>query len=86
MFSIESPTTKLDSESDGKLGELEKMRETEFIGDVDATMGRCHQRGRKRSRKRIIAYSSAVWIWWFELVNELSMVKMAGYPAFCHEA
>ena len=34
--SINSPATELDNESDGELGELEEMRETEFVGDVDA--------------------------------------------------
>jgi len=35
-LSIKSPATELDNESDGELGKLEKMRETEFVGDVDA--------------------------------------------------
>ena len=39
MLPIQSPTTELDSESDGELGELEEMRETEFVGDVDAATG-----------------------------------------------
>ena len=33
---IKSPATKLNDESDGELGELEEMRETEFIGNIDA--------------------------------------------------
>ena len=32
------PATELDGESDGELGELEEVREAEFVGDVDATM------------------------------------------------
>jgi len=34
------PATELDSKSDSELGELEEMRETELVGDVNAAMGR----------------------------------------------
>ena len=37
-------------------------------------------------RKAVAAHSLALWMWWFELANELSMVKIAGYPAFSQEA
>jgi len=83
---IKSPATELDNESDGELGELEKMRETEFVGDVDAATGDRISREENVGGKREIAYSLAVWIWWFEFANELSMVKIAGYPTFSHEA
>ena len=50
-LSIKLPATELDSESDGELGELEHMRETEFVRDVEAAMGGQYQRGRKCNKK-----------------------------------
>jgi len=51
MFSIQSPTAKLDSESDSELGELEKMRETEFVGDIDAATGKMSSTRKKTQRE-----------------------------------
>jgi len=83
--SIESPTTKLDGESDGEFGELEEMSETEFVGDVD-TAKRSDVNKTTTVGKVEVTHSLAEWIWWFALENSLSIVKVAGYPAFSHEA
>ena len=37
---VSLPPAELNGESNGKFGELKKMREAEFVGDVDTTMGR----------------------------------------------
>jgi len=46
-LSIKLPATKFDNESDGELGELEKVRETEFVGDVDAATREITSTGKK---------------------------------------
>jgi len=43
---IGSPATELNGESDGELGELEHVRKTEFVRDIDAATEEMHQYGR----------------------------------------
>lgn len=46
-FSIKLPATELDNESDSELGELEKVRETKFVRDVDAATREVTSTGKK---------------------------------------
>jgi len=43
---VKSPATELNGESDGELGELEHVRETELVRDIDAATEEMHQYGR----------------------------------------
>ena len=68
---------------------LENSRRCEKLNSSDMSMRlrvNDHQQGSERRRKAVMAHSLALWMFWFELANELSMVKMAGYPAFSQEA
>ena len=51
---IKLPAAELDGEGDGELGELEEMRETELIRDVDTAERDRHQQRRKSGRKRVL--------------------------------
>lgn len=82
---IKLPATELNSEGNSELRKLDEVRETEFVGDVDTATGEIISK-EKYSRRKEVVYSLALWIWWFELANALSMVKIAGYPAFSQEA
>ena len=82
---INSPATGLDSEGDSELGELEHMRETEFVRDVDATTEEA------TSTRRENAALKPGWLtrWQCEygysssgMRSRVSMVKITGYLLF----
>ena len=67
---------------------LENSRRCEKLNSSEMSMrllGRSLTRNEMQQGKGT-AYSLALWIWWFVLMNALSMVKIAGYLAFPHEA
>ena len=61
---VEPPATELNNESDGKLGELEEMRETELVGDVDAAVRGRSSEGTKCRRRVVMAHSLVLWVFW----------------------
>ena len=63
-LSINSPATELDGESDGELGELEEMRETEFVRDVHAAMREATSTRKVDAVGKVeVTHSLPEWIW-----------------------